>query len=637
MLAKARVLFTFSALTLVLTCSCASEDEKGHSPELQADGGTIAPLATTSATSGGQGVSSGNDAGGDSTPSGVPAQQDVPGRDSPAGDGPPPAPTEAASNTPSNEAPAAGGAGAVPDESAGGTSGTGGSSSTPPQPQQNGGEAGVAGASGDPEPVPPEPFDCSVCGADEVCENRQCYAPCSGAALGCGDTATCCDAVCADTSLDPYNCGACGQSCFKDQVTDAACRDYGCEIIQCESPFGDCNDAWYDGCETDLSTDVDNCGECGNRCDLGTGCVSGACEDAAVVQISAGIDHTCVLRSNGRIVCWGSNVYGQLGTGTSSDRPEPPREVPGIADAIHIDAGYQYTCAVRHSGDVSCWGANRSSQLGSSNSSSSATPVAVGVEDAVRVSAGIDHVCAVQKTGSAVCWGANDYGQVGSGSSEPLVLGPTTVVGVLNAVDVLANGSSSLALLDDGTVLTWGSNSTGELGDGTHDDRFGPEPVLTGIGAVSASFGRACALRSSDGAPLCWGSNFNGPLGVGSTEGDVPLPTPLSNLPTLDGIDVSYGSACGYLAGQMWCWGVNRAGFLALPADVIEAAEPTPIALDGVTQLSLGAWHGCALRGPNDAPICWGDNSYQQLGWASPEGEEQFNPPTEVQLARWGG
>jgi alpha-tubulin suppressor-like RCC1 family protein len=188
------------------------------------------------------------------------------------------------------------------------------------------------------------------------------------------------------------------------------------------------------------------------------------------IAVSAGGDHTCALLRDGSVKCWGDNFYGQLGDGKSypkENRSLTPVTVVGISNAIAIATGHEHTCALLRDGSVKCWGDNLFGQLGDGTTHDKSTPVTVvGISNAIAISAGDYHTCALLSNGSVKCWGGNDRGQLGDETTAAKSTTPVTVVGISNAIAVSAGGDHTCALLSNESVKCWGDNSDGQLGDG---------------------------------------------------------------------------------------------------------------------------------------------------------------------------
>jgi alpha-tubulin suppressor-like RCC1 family protein len=139
-----------------------------------------------------------------------------------------------------------------------------------------------------------------------------------------------------------------------------------------------------------------------------------------VTDIVAGAYHTCALR-DGRVYCWGSNFYGQLGraldSGASSDGNA--LEVPGLSDIASITAGDFFSCALSKSGTLSCWGNNGDRQLGAAVPATSASPIPLGLQGIRSAAASGAAVCALDGSSQLYCWGSNAAGQLGRGPSGP--------------------------------------------------------------------------------------------------------------------------------------------------------------------------------------------------------------------------
>jgi len=204
-----------------------------------------------------------------------------------------------------------------------------------------------------------------------------------------------------------------------------------------------------------------------------------------VVAISAGVDHSMALLKDGTMRAWGGNKYGQVGDGTTVDRPTPVL-VPGIGKAIAI-AARSYSVAVLEDGGVLTWGDNMSGNLGRPWKNDG-TPAPVpgfvpGVADGRAVAAG-NHVLILTQAGTVVSWGYNGYGNLGYGGTTYGFVA-RTVRGLTGVHSVTVHANASLAVLDDGRIVGWGGGHGHpwiSLRGGSTDVRgSGPTPILLNV------------------------------------------------------------------------------------------------------------------------------------------------------------
>jgi len=274
-----------------------------------------------------------------------------------------------------------------------------------------------------------------------------------------------------------------------------------------------------------------------------------------IAALSAGRHFTLALKRDGTVVAWGSNDFGQLGDG-STEKEGPFYEVgrmrsepglvtgPGGGDALRgvkaVAAGYQHALALTKDGKVFAWGDNSGGQLGNGREEAQSHPVEVlgiggkGPLEKVRaVAAGTRHNLALLEDGTVVAWGSNTSGQLGNGekknSAFPVPVQNPGGNGLLAGIQAVAAGTAcSLALGEDGSVYAWGDNSFGQLGDGTRRDSARPVAVkgldgggvLRGIAAIVAGRYFNAALNDR-GEVLAWGWNEAGLLGDGNLEGSL--------------------------------------------------------------------------------------------------------------------
>ncbi|MEM9468612.1 MAG: hypothetical protein AAF988_00450 [Pseudomonadota bacterium] len=218
-----------------------------------------------------------------------------------------------------------------------------------------------------------------------------------------------------------------------------------------------------------------------------------------IVSITAGKDNFCSLGSDRTVKCWGRNLEGQLGIGTTTSFESVPQDV-AITDVIDISSGgaiassnnISGTCALRANGTVWCWGRNIHGQVGNGTSGTTSvnTPTQVtGITDAVDISRAGGSACAIIDDGTIECWGLGSVGQLGQGTFSSSTV-PVTVSNIDNAVK-LSEGSSSAhicAVLTDGSARCWGSNDNGQLGNNATSSSNVPVDVINPLSCNSDKY-----------------------------------------------------------------------------------------------------------------------------------------------------
>jgi alpha-tubulin suppressor-like RCC1 family protein len=252
-----------------------------------------------------------------------------------------------------------------------------------------------------------------------------------------------------------------------------------------------------------------------------------------ITEVRAGCAFGLALTSRGQVLAWGLNTDGQLGDGKLEDGAVPQRvRLPKGVTVTGISAGCAHSLAVTSTGRVLAWGDNLLGELGTGNIASSDVPVRVKLAAKIRVTAvaaGSDHSLALTSKGRVLAWGDNGDGELGNGKNGDFFDLPVAVkLPGKTTVTRLAGGDQhSLALTSKGQVLAWGFNSFGELGDGSTTDSDLPVkvklPAGTKVIGIAAGSDHSLALTSK-GHVLAWGENGFGELGDGNTtNSDLPV------------------------------------------------------------------------------------------------------------------
>ncbi len=331
--------------------------------------------------------------------------------------------------------------------------------------------------------------------------------------------------------------------------------------------------------------------------------------------VSGGDDFSLALKSDGTVWAWGSNSFGQLGDGTTTDRLIPV-QVSGLSGITNIAGGAEFSIALKSDGTVWVWGRNNFGQLGDGTTTDSHIPIQVsGLTGITNIAGGFYHSLALKNDGTVYSWGLNDNGQLGDGTTTDRLI-PVQVSGLTGVTSITGGHEHSLALKSDGTVWAWGDNTYGQLGDGTTTDRHTPVQTsgLTGIFTnISVGEYHSLALKN-DGTVFAWGNNGEGELGDGTNTNRT---TPVQ-VPGFSGITNIAGGYSHSLAlkndGTVFAWGNNGEGELG---DGTNTQSSSPVQVSGLTGIvsltGSGGYHSLALK--NDGTVfAWGYNSNGQLG-----------------------
>lgn len=406
-----------------------------------------------------------------------------------------------------------------------------------------------------------------------------------------------------------------------------------------------------------------------------TGCTEG-CE---LVELALGLEHSCVRRDNGEVICWGANRFGQLGDGrerhgmqcTFAMETDPVDCAPPVStdvmNAVQISSkGAFSSCAIDDAGTVWCWGWEGVAEVLGGELRKRYDPEEMPLPGpATDVSDGWLTTCAVVG-GEVYCRSDNGSGQAGLGNTNE-VFTPTMVPGLSGIVDVEVGVFGQFVCARSATeVWCWGNNTDGQLGDGrtdhgscmrsgggNYDCALSPESItplndLTeNIVQLALGSSHACALTDA-GSVYCWGEGVFGALGQDNdafAASGVPLLVP--GVTGATQITAGGGHTCALLdTGAMKCWGLHDEGQLGdgVPVndhdDVCDVGSstldctdtPSDVAIiDDGTFIAAGDSHTCAIRGTTEV-WCWGLNSRIQLGigGSEPDARERRVEPTMV-------
>ncbi len=347
------------------------------------------------------------------------------------------------------------------------------------------------------------------------------------------------------------------------------------------------------------------------------------------VSLDGGGAHTCATTSDGNAFCWGNNASGQLGI-NSTTQSLVPAQVKGIggvstlSDVKQISAGTSHTCAVKNDGTVWCWGLNTEGRLGNGNNTQQLSPVQVkglgntGVlTNILKVSAGDTHTCAISNSGYAYCWGSGNWGQLGNNQQSNSTY-PVAVSNLTNLVDISTSENFSCAVKSDGIGWCWGLGQWGQIGNGIlADANIIPKQVSVVTNfekIVTGSHYHSCGL-TTDKKIYCWGYGEYGNLGSGSFLGAQATPVQVTGITDAEDVSAGYYHSCATRTnGSVVCWGGSDDGQLGDGTNIHRIS--TFVTVSNISTGSIvtnGAYQSCALK-TDGSVVCWGNNGSGRLG-----------------------
>ena len=285
---------------------------------------------------------------------------------------------------------------------------------------------------------------------------------------------------------------------------------------------------------------------------------------SGAAAVAAGSQFSLALLSDGRVIAWGENSFGELGRG-NTEASKVALKVTGLREAMAIAAGYDHSLALLRNGTVVAWGYNSLGQLGDGTrtgpekcgaAACSTVPVPVeGLSEVTAIAAGVHHSLALRRDGTVLSWGGEtnrnprptpvsglaEVTAISAGWEANLALlkngtvmqwsegggAPMPVSGLGGRAVGLPNGGDQMVLLSNGTVMDWGGGYTGELGNGTEgpdDESAVPVAVsgLSGVTAISEGLETRLALLGN-GTVMAWGERVGNGVRVGRNQSDVPV------------------------------------------------------------------------------------------------------------------
>ncbi len=332
---------------------------------------------------------------------------------------------------------------------------------------------------------------------------------------------------------------------------------------------------------------------------------------------SWGQQHDCAVLANGRAYCWGSNVFGGIGDGTSAFRNRA-EDVEGAGPGpAPLTAGPNYGVVADANGTLLAWGAPPFWKLNSEPWKAQA--VTSGPKDITRLSAAMYHVCLVTQAGQLWCAGANWSGQLGLGAVVSTDV-PMQVAGLpAPATDVATGDDHSCALLTNGSVHCWGSNMHGQLGTGDHTNHTTPVvATLAGAPAIALDVrGASTCIVTTTGEVRCWGKTVD----TGFADNLAPAPVAFT-LKGLAGkaVDVTLGAfhLCVLLSdGKVDCAGPSYYGAVPCDGHPTYGADATPrhvVGLPGKAASIASSTNATCATVPGHGVYCWGRFPSQLIG-----------------------
>ena len=265
-----------------------------------------------------------------------------------------------------------------------------------------------------------------------------------------------------------------------------------------------------------------------------------------VTTVVCGFDTGYVLTSAGTVYAWGRGSRGELGNGgkLSSDAPA---QVANLDHVVALAAASSTAFAVRDDGTVRAWGEENNENLGDGSTTQALSPIVVpGLSGVVGIGTVDDDTWALRADGTVAGWGLQTEDELGDGQTSGSEPTPVTIAELRSTLQLVAGESTEYALQEDGTVLAWGSNGVGEVGNSTVTSPPAPAQVSSIVGVQALGSGNASGYALlGNGTVDAWGVNSSDQLGDGTTANRT-TPVPVSGLKNVVGLGVTSEGNTGF-------------------------------------------------------------------------------------------
>lgn len=287
--------------------------------------------------------------------------------------------------------------------------------------------------------------------------------------------------------------------------------------------------------------------------------------DAIFSRVEAGVGAGCgVVNGDGTAYCWGLHQFGYLGIGNISG--STPQPITGGFLFSDVELGWEHGCGRTTTQALVCWGRNTRGQIGDSVAGSGgvfgrAPTLVAGGRSWREVATGANRSCGIDNARRLYCWGAYDDGVSGWDSTITSDRNYPTVVDSANTYNSISLGEGhQCAARENGDLVCWGSNASGQLGNGTTSATVvrTPQPIPAGHGFQSVVVGadHTCALDADDRA-WCWGGSALGHATITSSN----VPVQVAGNRQFIALSAGEGMTCGLTLGSaIYCWGGGNLG-----------------------------------------------------------------------------